>query len=85
MLLPEAEERLRRVNVRELAGREPSPDQLAARETGVRLVARYAPSDDPGAARGEGCVVCPSFGVDCEGVEREWWNEFEWEEFSDHL
>jgi hemerythrin-like domain-containing protein len=85
VLLPEAQERLRRVNVHELAGREPSPEELAARETGARLIARYAPSDDPGAVRGEGCVVCPSFGVDCEGVEHEWWNEFEWEEFSDHL
>lgn len=85
VLFPEAENRLRRVNVVELDCRAPTDDEMAARHAGERLVVLYPPSDDREAVRGEGCVVCPSFGVDCEGVEREWWNEFEWEEFPDHL
>jgi hypothetical protein len=31
--------------------------------------------------RGDGCVICPSYGVTCEGLEREWWNAHEWDEF----
>ena len=74
-MLPESEKRLRRVGVLELDGRAPTVEEVAAREAGVRLVERYPPSYDPGAVRGEGCVVCTSFGVDCDGVEREWWSE----------
>lgn len=85
VLFPEAEKRLRRVGVLALDSRPPSAGELAARDAGERLAQRYPPSYDAGAIRGEGCVVCASFGVDCDGVEREWWNEFEWEEFPDHL
>jgi len=85
VLLPESEKRLRRVGVLELDGRGPTAEEEAARETGHRLVQLYPPTEDVGAVRGEGCVVCASFGVTCDGVEREWWNEFEWEEFPDHL
>jgi hypothetical protein len=35
--------------------------------------------------RGDGCVFCPAFTTSCRGVEHEWWNEWEWEEFEDHL
>lgn len=85
VLLPESEERLRRAGVLELPGPQPSPEQLAARSDGERLVLAYEPTRDPGALRGEGCVICPSFGSPCEGVEREWWNVWEWDEFSDRL
>ena len=27
------------------------------------------------------CVVCPSYGLSCEGLEREWWTEQEWDDF----
>jgi hypothetical protein len=30
--------------------------------------------------RGGGCVLCPSYGITCDGLEREWWTELEWEE-----
>ena len=40
---------------------------------------------EPDAPRGDGCVVCPSFTRTCRGLELEWWNEWEWEEFEDHL
>ena len=85
VMLPESEKRLRRVGVLELDGRGPTAEEEAAREGGERLVLRYPPTEDREAVRGEGCVVCASYGVDCDGVEREWWNESEWEEFPDHL
>jgi hemerythrin-like domain-containing protein len=81
VLLPESEERLRRSGVHELAGPEPTDEVRAARAEGERLVAAYPPRHDPGAVRGEGCAVCPSHGVTCEGVEREWWTDWEWEAF----
>lgn len=85
VLLPESEKRLRRVGIIELDGRAPTVEEESARADGQRLLLRYPPTLDHAAVRGEGCVVCPSFGVDCDGVEREWWNESEWEEFPDHL
>jgi hemerythrin-like domain-containing protein len=85
VMLPESEKRLRRVGVLELDGRGPTAQEEAARADGERLVSLYPPIEDRGAVRGEGCVICASYGVDCDGVEREWWNESEWEEFPDHL
>ena len=85
VMLPESEKRLRRVGVLELDGRAPTAEEAAARDSGERLVLCYPPANDHAAIRGEGCVVCASYGVDCDGVEREWWNESEWEEFPDHL
>jgi len=85
VLLPESEVRLRQANVLELEGREPAEAELAARDEGVRLAAAWPFAADAGGVRGEGCVVCPSYGTTCRGVEAEWWNESEWEEFSDHL
>jgi hemerythrin-like domain-containing protein len=84
VLIPESEARLRQANVLELEGRNPAPEELAARAEGERLAAAWPFAPDPG-VRGEGCVVCPSYGATCRGVEAEWWNESEWEEFSDHL
>lgn len=85
VLFPESEERLRRAGVAELPSRPARADEDTARAEGERLVAAYPPSVDPGAVRGEGCVVCPSYGTTCGGVEREWWNDYEWDEFSDRL
>ncbi len=85
VLLPESEVRLRQANVLELEGRAPSGEEIAARDEGVRLAAAWPFTPDAGGVRGEGCVVCPSYGTTCRGVEAEWWNESEWEEFSDHL
>lgn len=85
VLLPESEVRLRQANVLELEGRSPAAEELAAREDGDRLTGTWPFAPDAGGVRGEGCVVCPSYGATCRGVEAEWWNESEWEEFSDHL
>ena len=84
VLIPESEVRLAQAGVFELCGRPPSDAELAARAEGERLAAAWPAAPEPG-VRGEGCVVCPSFGTTCRGVEAEWWSESEWEEFSDHL
>ena len=81
VLLPEAQTRLRGAGVPELAGRAADAGESAARDAADRLVALYPPSEDPGAIRGEGCVICPSYGISCEGLEREWWSEEEWDDF----
>ena len=81
VLLPESEERLRHSGVPDLSGCGATVEELAARAEGERLVSAYPPKFDPGAVRGEGCAVCPSHGVTCEGVEREWWTDWEWEAF----
>ena len=50
---------------------------------GQELVKRFPP--DPGFAatifRGEGCSACRHFGDGCDGIEREWWTDAEWEGF----
>ena len=84
VLIPESEVRLRQANVLELSGRAATPEELAARDEGRRLADAW-PFHPGDGIRGEGCVVCPSYGTTCRGVEAEWWNDSEWEEFSDHL
>lgn len=83
VLLPEAADRLARAGVRELPCRPPTAEEAAARALGERLAAAWPKPEDPEAIRGEGCVICPSLGVTCEGLEREWWTEAEWETFGE--
>lgn len=82
VLFPESEARLRRSGAAELPDRPPTEAEAAACAAGERLTALYPPRFDRDALRGEGCVICPSLGVTCAGVEREWWNDSEWESFS---
>jgi len=82
VLFTEGEQRLQRSGVAELPCRPMTDVEAAARGEGERLVKAYPGTYDPGAIRGEGCVICPSHGTLCEGVEREWWNDWEWETFS---
>lgn len=84
VFFPECERRLAGGGI-ELSSREASPEELAAAEEGERLLLRYPPIETPDLVRGEGCVVCPQFYVTCSGIEREWWNEWEWEEFAEHV
>jgi hemerythrin-like domain-containing protein len=84
VLFPEADVQLRRNGVRELPSRAPSPDEAEAAEAASRLIVRYPPME-PDVPRGEGCALCPAYGDRCSGVEREWWNEWQWEEFDDHI
>jgi hemerythrin-like domain-containing protein len=85
VVLPEAQERLRRAFVYELESRPPTAEEIEAREIGERLVATFAPSEDLTCFRGDGCVMCPSYGRTCEGLEREWWSETEWDEAADRM
>lgn len=85
VLLPEGEARLAKKGVRELPSRTMTAEESAARAAGEQLMQVYPPSPDPTVVRGEGCVCCHAFGESCRGLEREWWNEWEWEEFEDHL
>lgn len=85
VLLPESEMRLRRHGVRELPSRAMTDDEAEAREIGVALVSAYPPVYEADVIRGDGCVLCPAFTENCRGLEHEWWNESEWDEFEDHL
>ncbi len=85
VILPESETRLRRHHLRELTTRPPDSAELAAREEGESLLARHPPLHDRDILRGDGCVHCPAFGDSCRGLEREWWNQWEWEEFEDQM
>jgi hemerythrin-like domain-containing protein len=85
VLFPEGQERLRRFHVQELPSRPMTEEEAAAREGGLALLSRYPPFMDPDAHRGDGCVACPSFGTTCDGLEREWWTELEWEDMWDRM
>lgn len=79
VLFPESELRLPRAGVHEIASREPSDGELAAFALANDLTRRYPPVNDPSIVRGDGCALCHAYGDTCRGLEREWWNEWEWE------
>lgn len=84
VLFPEAEAQLRRAGTRDLAGRGATPAEEAAAVLGARLAEVYPPGP-PDAIRGDGCVMCHAYGDRCRGIEREWWNEWEWEELESRV
>ena len=77
VLLPESSQRLRRNGVTRLEGREPTVEEVAARDLGEQLTRRFPPLDDPEIVRGDGCIACSAFGETCSGIETEWWNTWE--------
>ncbi len=85
VLFPECAPRLRRNGVIELPSRAMTPEEREAMTGGRDLIARYPPAAHPDVMRGEGCIMCPAFGVTCRGLELEWWNEWEWDEFDDRM
>ena len=85
VLFPEGQERLRRAHVRELPARSMSDAEREAHDAGLALLAAYPPQADPQAPRGDGCVNCPSYGTTCEGLEREWWTDLEWEDMWERM
>jgi len=85
VLFPECGPRLRRNGVMELPSRPMAPDEHDAMSAGQALVARYPASAHPDVMRGDGCIMCPAFAVTCRGLELEWWNEWEWDEFEDRM
>jgi hemerythrin-like domain-containing protein len=85
VLFPEGEARLRKHGVAELESRFMTREESEARKAAEELLRRYPPKADREIIRGDGCVMCPAFAESCGGLEQEWWNEWEWEEFHDHL
>ena len=80
VLFPEGQERLRRAHVTELPSRAMTDLEREARAFGLALVTTYPPEHDAEALRGDGCMLCPSYGTTCEGLEVEWWSDQEWDE-----
>jgi hemerythrin-like domain-containing protein len=80
VLFPEGQERLRRAHVYELPSRPMTDLERQAQEYGTALLAAYPPVHDAEALRGDGCMLCPSYGTTCEGLEVEWWSDQEWDE-----
>ncbi len=85
VLFPEAQERLRRFHVRELPSRPMTEAEASARDAALALLATYPPQPDLTVHRGDGCVACPSFGTTCDGLEREWWTDLEWEDMWERM
>jgi hemerythrin-like domain-containing protein len=85
VLFPEGEERLRRSHVPELPSRPMTEEERDAHAVGLALVTVYPPQHDPEVHRGEGCIACPSYGTTCEGLEKEWWTELDWEDFGERM
>ncbi len=85
VLFPEGQERLRRFHVPELPSRPMTAEESGAWENGRALVVWYPPYLDPGVHRWDGCVACPSYGTTCDGLEREWWTDLEWEDMWDRM
>lgn len=85
VVFPEGQERLRRFHVRELPSRPMTDLERAAHDAGLALVAAYPPQHDAEVHRGDGCVACPSYGTACDGLEREWWTDLEWEDMWDRM
>lgn len=70
------------------AGLPNCPRAMASPEAAAKaldLVRRYPPLRDTTIPRGDGCVCCAAFSGACRGIEDEWWNEWEREEFEGHL
>lgn len=85
VMFPESQERLRRFHVRELPSRPMTKEERLAKEAGLALIATYPPQHDPEVHRGDGCIACPSFGTTCDGLEREWWTDLEWEDMEERM
>ncbi len=85
VLFPEGQERLRRFHVLELPSRPMTDEEAEARAGGLALLATYPPQYDPEVHRGDGCIACPSYGTTCEGLEREWWTDLEWEDMRERM
>lgn len=79
VFLPEAGERLVRNGVAGLEGVTEDDRLGAVRGDAERLVERWPPLEDDEMFRGDGCMVCSAYGDRCGGIEKEWWNEWEWE------
>lgn len=81
VLYQEGAERLGRYGVSELPNRAMRPAEAAAQADAAALLGRYPAREDATLTRGEGCFMCSAHGKTCEGLEAEWWDEMEWDDF----
>lgn len=77
VLFREAQRRLVDGGLRELEPPPSEPELEALWALGEDLVRRLPPADDEDVVRGDGCIPCPAFAVDCRGIEAEWWSDWE--------
>lgn len=84
VFFPESETQLRRNGMLELSARPANDEELVAAAVGDVLRDLYPPMQ-PDVPRGDGCVMCHAYGDTCRGLEREWWNEWTWDELSEHV
>ena len=85
VLFPESERHLRRAGVAEVKAPEMPAEVAEIAVAALALATVYPPSDSEDALRGEGCALCPAYGPKCSGIEREWWNVWDWEELEEHV
>jgi hemerythrin-like domain-containing protein len=83
VLYPEGADRLHRCGIRELPDRPMNEAEASARAAGAALLVRYPPVEDATLTRGDGCFMCRAYGETCNGLEAEWWTEFEWDDEGD--
>lgn len=79
VMLPEAGERLVRTGAGAVSGREETDAEHQARRAAEPLIEAWPPLEDDDFFRGDGCMMCPAYGDRCGGIEKEWWNEYEWD------
>jgi hemerythrin-like domain-containing protein len=85
VLFPELESRLLHAGIHELPAPAMRRDEEDAAILGDALVHTYPSSEDANVVRGEGCAMCQAYMQECRGIEREWWNEWEWEDLKERV
>lgn len=85
VLYPESEARFRRASVLDLPDRAPDAEEEAAAREAAALITRHRPARLPDLIRGGSCAACPFFGAECEGVERAWSSDLEWDDMIDRV
>jgi hemerythrin-like domain-containing protein len=85
VLFPEAARRFSRAGVHELPSPDAEGEAALARAEGEALTLVHPPREIPGIFRGESCTTCPAFGDRCEGIERSWSSDDEWDDMLERV
>ena len=73
------------VTVTDLVAERAAGTAALARAEGEALTLVYPPREIPGIFRGESCTTCPAFGERCEGIERSWSSDDEWDDMLERV
>jgi len=79
VVFAEGNERLVRSGIRHLEDRPIREEEERVLGEVKELIETFIPLDDPDHIRGDGCMPCGAYGSRCGGVEKEWWNQWDWE------